>query len=109
MQRLHIIASATACLSLIAAIFIAAPGQAGTAQRNTAPQEREDQPIRAGTSRGVQSVAWDQGLSPGRSASPLHEIANKYDSVYVMDGNAVGTAEDGGQHFTRCRPKPKGR
>ncbi len=99
MQRLHIIASATACLSLIAAIFIAAPGQAGTAQRNTAPQEREDQPIRADTSRGVQSVAWDQGLSPGRSASPLHEIANKYDSVYVMDGNAAGTAEDGGATF----------
>jgi hypothetical protein len=92
LQRLHIIASATACLSLIATILIAAPAQAGTAQRSTTLQERVDQPIRADTSLGVQSVAWDQGLSPGRSASPLHENAKKHDGVYVMDGNAPGSA-----------------
>ncbi|MGO4587070.1 hypothetical protein AB4Z38_24780 [Arthrobacter sp. 2RAF6] len=99
MRRLHIFASATACLSLIAAIFIAAPAQAGTAQRNTAPLEWEDQPIRADTSRGVQPVVWDLGLSPARSASPEHEIAKKYDGVYVMDENAVGTTLDGGATF----------
>lgn len=99
MQRLNIIASATACLSLIATILIAAPAQAGTAQRNTAPQEQEDQRIRADTGREVQLVARDQGLSPGRSASPLHEIAKKYDDVYVMDGNAVGNTVDGGATF----------
>lgn len=92
MQRLNIIASATACLSLIATILIAAPAQAGTAQRNPAPQEQEHQRIRADTGRGVQPVAWDQGLSPGPSASPPHEIAKKHDGVNVMDGNAPGTA-----------------
>ncbi len=99
MQRLHIIASATACLSLMATILIAAPVQAGTAQRNTTPQERVDQPIRADTSPGARSVTWDQGLSPGRIASPLHENVKKDDGVYVMDGNAVGIAEDGGATF----------
>ena len=92
MRRLHIFGSATACLSLIATILIAAPAHAGSAQRNTAPQEQEDQRIRADTGRGVQPVAWDRGLSPGPSALPLHEIAKKYDGVDVMDGNAPGTA-----------------
>ena len=99
MRRLHIFASASACLSLIATTLIAAPAQARTAQRITAPQEGEDQRTRADTGRGVQPVAWDQGLSPGRSASPLHEIAKKYDGVYVMDENAVGATVDGGATF----------
>ncbi|WP_269994364.1 hypothetical protein [Arthrobacter sp. B2a2-09] len=84
---------------MIATVFIAAPAQAGTAQRNTPPQEREDPRIRADTGPGVQPVAWDQGLSPGRSPSPLHESAKKYDGVYVMDGNAPGTTLDGGATF----------
>jgi hypothetical protein len=83
----------------MATILIAAPAQAGTAQRNTTPQERVDQPIRADTSPGVQSVTRDQGLSTGRIASPLHENGKKHNGVYVMDGNAVGIAEDGGATF----------
>lgn len=92
MRRPHFFASATVCLTLIAAIFIATPAQADAAQKNLPPQAWENQTIRADTGHGGHFVAWHQGLSPGRNAGPMHGSANKYGDVDVTDGNTPGTA-----------------